>query len=142
MKQFLNRLINALALMLFTLMISTGSILKWILPPGSGRIESLTRGGIGGNKSILTLLGLTRHDWGRSHFYIAAAFLVLLIIHLALHWNWICATAWGTKKSPQPVLRRLVTVGIALFVIILLILPWVIEKQEMTKAQVVAERYR
>lgn len=34
-------------------------------------------------------LGLGRHDWGDLHFYAAIFFLLLLILHLYLHWAWI-----------------------------------------------------
>jgi len=134
MKQSLNRIINALGLLTFVSMISTGIILKWILPPGSGRVESLMRGGFGQNKTIAILMGLTRHEWGEIHFYISIAFLIILIIHFVLHWDWIRATAWGTKKCPQSSLRRWMTIGIVIFIVISLALPWVLERKEMTKA--------
>lgn len=134
MKQALNRIINALGLLIFSLLISTGSVLKWILPPGSGRVEALMRGGFGKNKTIATVMGLTRHEWGEIHFYISIAFLIILIIHLVLHWDWIRATAWGTKKNPLSSFRRLITIAIVTIVVISLALPWVLKKQEMTKA--------
>lgn len=66
----------------FLLLASTGAIMHWALPPGSG-------GRFGGHASRKELLDLSRHDWGDIHFYIAAAMITLVIVHLALHWGWI-----------------------------------------------------
>jgi hypothetical protein len=49
--------------------------LKYILPPGSG-----------GKRRFFFL---TRHQWGDMHFIFAVIFLIGMIIHLYLHWDWI-----------------------------------------------------
>jgi len=48
-------------------------------------------------------LGLHRHQWGNVHFYLSIAFVILVVIHLLLSWNWIKGKArqlfkkgWGT----------------------------------------------
>jgi hypothetical protein len=66
----------------------TGFIIKFILPPGSGgRGRELTGGrGLG---EIKSLFSMTRHEWGDIHFYLAALFFTLMIVHLVLHWTWI-----------------------------------------------------
>lgn len=127
-KAFWNRIINASALLLFCSMVSTGTILKFILPPGSGRVEKVLAGS-GREKTIDLLLGLSRHEWGEIHFYLSLGFLIILIIHLFLHWNWVRVTAWGTKQFPQPWPRKAVTLAITAFVIAALILPWIFKKE-------------
>jgi hypothetical protein len=57
-------------------LVSTGLLLRYVLPPGS-------RGGAG-----LSVWERSRHDWGDIHFYIAAGIGFLVIAHLALHWGW------------------------------------------------------
>jgi hypothetical protein len=107
-------------------MISTGFLLKWILPVGSGRIEM---SGIGRHgKAIYTVLGLDRHDWGQIHFYISLSLIGLLMIHLILHRKWILMTAWGTKDNPQSLTRRFITLGILIFILATLALPWILPK--------------
>jgi len=32
---------------------------------------------------------MTRHEWGSIHFYLAVVFVVLMVIHIILHWTWI-----------------------------------------------------
>ena len=34
-------------------------------------------------------LGLHRHTWGHIHLYLSVFLIVLLILHLWLHWTWI-----------------------------------------------------
>ncbi|MGC9057297.1 MAG: DUF4405 domain-containing protein [Candidatus Saccharicenans sp.] len=41
------------------------------------------------NEGAKYFLGLHRHEWGNIHFYLATAFVVLIVIHLAFNWSWI-----------------------------------------------------
>ena len=66
------------ALVLFS-MVATGLIVRFVLPPGSGGRQALW--------------GLGRHDWGDLHFWLAVGIGVLVLVHIALHWQWVCATA-------------------------------------------------
>lgn len=77
------------ALLLMTLLV-TGTILKWILPPGSGggRGEGFGRVFRGGRGPAATVWDWTRHDWGDFHFWIAAALVAGIALHLLLHFGW------------------------------------------------------
>ena len=33
------------------------------------------------------LLGLGRHDWGDVHFVLALTFVLLILVHIVLHWT-------------------------------------------------------
>jgi len=35
-----------------------------------------------------TILGITRYDWGDIHWMLSLIFIILIFVHLALHWNW------------------------------------------------------
>jgi len=124
-RSLLNMIIDAVSLMIFMFMISTGLILKFILPPGSGRVERLLSSTGRGQHMIDTFMGLPRHDWGIIHFYVSLGFLVLLVIHLVLHWNWIVCMVWGTKNNPQSVQMRLLSISIIAFVVLTLVSPWI-----------------
>lgn len=79
-RNVLNLLIDFLAAFCFVGMIATGYILHFPLPPGTHR--------------SLVLWGLSRHQWGEVHFWISLALLLVLLIHLVLHWQWVaCAVA-------------------------------------------------
>jgi len=69
------------------LVILTGLILKFRLPPGTGGGRRRIYGS--GGDSLFAFWGLTRHEWGGVHFYLALALIGLAAIHLYLHWSWI-----------------------------------------------------
>jgi hypothetical protein len=87
-KNTLNFIVDVLTLLAIMVMLGTGLIMKWPLPPGSG-----SRG--------LTLWGLGRHEWGDVHFWAAVALGTLLILHVALHWSWVCGTIRRLVKGPR-----------------------------------------
>lgn len=103
-----NIIIDIIAAFLFLGMIATGYILRFPLPPGSNK--------------ILSLWGYTRHQWGDVHFWISLGLLVVLVIHLVLHWNWI-VTVIGKRchlvKTAHPSLVRsgVLTSGLAILTI-------------------------
>ncbi len=74
-------IVDSLAFAGFVLLTTTGVLLHYLLPPGSGRRT--------------TLWGLDRHDWGSIHFYIALASLAVLTLHLFLHRRWITGILTG-----------------------------------------------
>jgi hypothetical protein len=90
-----NIIIDIIAAFLFLGMIATGYILRFPLPPGSNK--------------TLSLWGFTRHQWGDVHFWISLGLLMVLVIHLVLHWNWI-VTVIGKRchlvKTAHPSLVR------------------------------------
>lgn len=105
----LNFWIDVLALVVLAALTYTGLLMEWVLPPGSGR-------GPGG----MHLWGLNRHDFGEIHLWLGIALLVLLILHLALHWTWVCCTL-KTLIAPgsQPAaLRRRIISGIILCIVL------------------------
>lgn len=81
----LHFIIDILAFVVFALMSSTGVLLHYLLPPGSGRFASLW--------------SLNRHEWGEFHFWLAVVLFVLLVIHLFLNWRWIMATIKGHQHE-------------------------------------------
>jgi len=84
----LNFTIDLLAFTACIGLITTAFIMRFILPPGSGGQGRLTHDGRGA-EHIKTLLSMGRHDWGDIHFYFAIGFVLLLTIHLILHFDWI-----------------------------------------------------
>ena len=84
----LNFVIDFLSFLVLLGMVFTGVVMKWILPPGSGGRGRELHGGRGG-EHIKDLWGLTRHEWGEIHFYLAVGFVALMLVHIILHWGWI-----------------------------------------------------
>ena len=81
-------------------LILTGVLIEYVLPTGSGRAS---------------VWGLTRHQWGDVHAVFAMALLVLALIHLALHWGWVCSVCakFLELESTRPTLRRQLVSGLA-----------------------------
>ena len=102
------KLVDLFAFVLISVLISTGSVLKFALPAGSGQDA---------------LWGLTRHQWGDIHFYISLAFLLLIVAHLLLHARFIKKTVEG-KRWQHRTLRSRITLAILFVFIVLLIMPF------------------
>lgn len=88
MKLWLNRILDFLLWLAFCLMLATGFIIRYRLPPGR-------QGGHG-----LSIWGWTRHDWGDLHTWLAYTVGGLIVIHLLLHWRWMWYTALPRWKWP------------------------------------------
>ena len=94
----LNFVIDAVSLAAMLGLIATGLIVRYILPAGSGGR---------GRGAAQSLWGLTRHEWGDVHFWLAVGVVALLIIHLALHWTWTCVLVRRWVAPGKPPLPRL-----------------------------------
>ncbi len=70
-----NIIIDTLAAMVMLGLLATGIILRFTLPPRSGRVR--------------TLWSMSRHQWGDLHFWLALAAVAIVLLHLALHWDWV-----------------------------------------------------
>lgn len=86
-RSLLNIVIDALAAIVMLGMIATGIIIRFTLPSGSGR--------------TLGVWGLTRHQWGDLHFWLALAAVAIVILHLAMHWTWVVAVVRRTLVGPN-----------------------------------------
>jgi hypothetical protein len=95
-RNVVNFVIDSFTLLAMLAMVATGLLMRFVLPPGS-------RGGRG-----LGLWGLTRHDWGDVHFWLSVALGGLLVIHLLLHWTWVC-TVVNTWLHPDRARRPAVS---------------------------------
>lgn len=92
-RTMVNFVLDVIAFVDLLLLGATGSILRWVLPPGSGGGHGYGfRGGRGLGPDAgqaRQLLGLGRHDWGDIHSVLALLFIFLVLLHIILHWTWI-----------------------------------------------------
>ena len=84
----LNFIVDLVSFLNLLGMVFTGFIMKYILPPGTGGCGRQLHGGCG-RAHIKDLWSMTRHEWGNVHFYLAVVFVILMIVHIILHWSWI-----------------------------------------------------
>lgn len=111
----LNFVVDALCLLAMFCLMVTGAVIRFILPPGTG--------GRHGDGPLKTLWGLGRHDWGDIHYCLAIGLAVFVLIHLILHWTWLCATAQRlirgadtSARQAAPVSRHAYGIGLLLLV--------------------------
>lgn len=76
-RNLLNFVVDAITALVALSMVLTGVLLRWVLPPGSGQRA--------------LLWGLDRHQWGDIHWWLAIALVGMALLHVALHWRWICS---------------------------------------------------
>jgi hypothetical protein len=72
----LNIIVDSISALNLLGLAMTGLVLRFVLPPGSGP------------RSLWTL---RRHDWGGVHFWLAVSLCTVLVLHVALHWQWVCS---------------------------------------------------
>jgi len=100
-----NFVIDACSFCALSAMISSGLVLRYMLPRGSGRKES-----------ILLLWGFARHEWITFHFWAALVLIALLVVHLVLHWKWIVGIV--TRASSPHSRARIILSLVILTVIV------------------------
>lgn len=96
----LNFLIDVLSYSFFLFLITTGILMRYILPPGTGR--------------FVTIWGMSRHDWGTIHFWISVTFLAFMVLHVYLHWKWIVCMTTGKPGKRSGIKTGIIMLGIAL----------------------------
>jgi hypothetical protein len=95
----LNFIIDAVAFVGFVVLATTGVLLRYVLPPGSGRYSRIW--------------GLDRHEWGGIHFWISIVLFSVLSLHLVLHWRWIVSVVRGRPRGGSGFRAGLGVVGLA-----------------------------
>lgn len=118
----LNSWTDALAFIGFVFLTTSGILLRYQLPPGSGRLDAVGTGHRAQEKTVSVLWGLTRHEWGDVHYYIALALMAVLAFHLVLHWKWIVCVTRGKPVEGSGYRLALGVVGI-LAVLLLAVAP-------------------
>ncbi len=123
-----NFIIDVLAFLGFSLLLSTGYVLRFVLPPGSGSRQGQ------GNRPISLLWDMDRHQWGEVHFWIACSLIILIAIHLILHFGWIEAVFKGKTSEPSRATVTWALFGI-IAVILLALLPFFSSLKTQTRME-------
>jgi hypothetical protein len=129
----LNFVIDAASLLVMVGMVATGLVVRFVLPLGTGGRHSRGPG--------KALWGMGRHDWGDVHFWLAVATGLVLLVHVALHWAWVCGTVQRLVRPRSPAMSADRTSGSAYGIALLLALLvgvagflWIAERNVVTEA--------
>lgn len=106
MRSALDYLVDTLMTIAFLAIAFIGVLLAWFIPkaaeaPGYEKY----------------LWGLHRHEWGDLHHWICMAFIVLVILHLVLHWTWLKTST--RQRLPRSILLWFLIVLLAAAALIL-----------------------
>ncbi len=82
-KARINFFVDALMLLVGSLLAGTGFLMKYTLLPG------FERAAMYGRNVDMFFLGFDRHQWGTLHLWLAFMLIALLVLHLVLHTSWI-----------------------------------------------------
>jgi len=95
----LHFLIDGLLLLGAVGLVLTGLLLEFVLPSGS---------------RSASVWGMTRHEWGGLHFWIAMGMIGCVLLHVALNWGWVCSVAAKLLRagSTRATLKRKLVTGV------------------------------
>jgi hypothetical protein len=91
-------LIDVIGFIAFVFLSSSGILLYYLLPPGSGRWAQLW--------------AMNRHEWGSLHLWLAVLFFVLMALHLFTHWRFIIGLFRGHIKEGERLRTALGILGL------------------------------
>lgn len=111
-----NFIIDSIAFCAFFFLTTTGILMRYILPPGSGHFT--------------TIWGLDRHQWGTIHFWLSIALFGVLALHLILHWKWIVCVLTGKPREESG--YRSVLGFISLIIVVALSVSPLIQEKEVS----------
>lgn len=123
-KNNLNFIIDILMFLALALIAGIGFLLKY-----SGMIiRDLSAQGI---SASITFLGLKGRQWGQIHFWVSILFLLLMLIHIILHWDWIkCVYGNMIKNRFASFIMALILIIVS---ITLFIFPFIIRPEITVK---------
>ena len=106
--------IDLVSLVVFFALAVTGLLIYCVLPPcGSCTGTGCTQ------ENVPTLWRLGRHDFGRIHLYLALTTMILIVIHICLHWAWVCNTLCNLVGLKAASANRRDLYGILLLILLI-----------------------
>ena len=85
----INFILDSVSFIILLSLTFTGYVIRYVLPPGTGGLGRALHDGGGRGVNIKELWSMTRHEWGSIHFHLAVVFVVLMIVHIIMHWSWV-----------------------------------------------------
>lgn len=134
----LNALVDGIAFIAFLLLLSTGLLLEYQLPAGSGGLQGYGSGHGASDRPVHMVWGWTRHEWGQLHYWLALAMMAVLAFHVVLHWKWIVCIVQGKPSTTSGHRLILGVVGLA-FAVLLAMVPLMGGKTTISRGELRAE---
>jgi hypothetical protein len=118
-----NFLLDTALLVVFTALMVMATIVRFVFPVGSADGWSLWGG--------------TLSDWLGWQFNVVALLTLLIVLHLMLHWTWVCGVIANrlSRRGCQPVRfddGQRTLLGVALLVVLLNVVGWILALAVLT----------
>jgi hypothetical protein len=91
-------LTDVIGFIAFVFLTSSGILLYYLLPPGSGRWAQIWE--------------MSRHEWGAIHLWLAVLFFILMALHLFTHWRFIVGLFKGHIREGERLRTALGMLGL------------------------------
>lgn len=119
----LNLSIDIMMFVLLLAMAGIGFLMKYVVVRGEIRNVQY------GNDVDLEFLNLNRHQWGSVHLTISIIFMVLIVLHIILHWKSI--VSFFKCQFPSLLIRYIITGCIVIIGLLFLVSPFFVEPQKV-----------
>jgi uncharacterized protein with FMN-binding domain len=131
-----NARVDGVAFVVALVVVSTGLVMRYALPPGSGRTVGMGGGPRSLDRQVSVLWGMTRHGWGDLHYWASLVLVAVLAAHGALHFKWISSMLRGQHSDASG--KRLTVGAVALlFLIVALSLPLFVEPEHVSRRDLI-----
>ena len=117
-----NLLLDALLLVLFAAVCCAAVVIRFVFPPGPAAAG-------------WTLWGLDYDAWGGLHFGLLAALAGGILVHVMLHWSWVCGVVAGrlSRRAGGRVDEGMQTIyGVALLIALLVVVGGTVASATLT----------
>ena len=91
-----NVVLDTFGFVVFLLLAFSGLVLKYVVECKGGQGY---RGGRGVFTEPETFLWLERSGWQDIHFVLSVTLILIVLLHIILHWNWIVCQVKSVGKS-------------------------------------------
>lgn len=132
MKGKINFIIDVMMFVLMAILAGIGLLIKYVLLSGEDRWIKY------GRNVDLSFWGLDRHEWGTIHLWIAIVLIVLLVLHIILHWKMIICLykkIIGNKSG-----RIICGSALSVITVLFIVFPFII-KEDMAEIAPGRERF-
>jgi hypothetical protein len=124
-KSKLNLIIDLILLILMMPITGIGFLMKYVLVAG------FERNMLYGNNVELLFWGQTRHQWGSIHLILSVLFLLLLFLHIILHWKMIVGIF--RRMIPNKTIRILLVGLISVTALLSISFPLFVKPEQVEK---------
>lgn len=124
-RSWINFWLDVLLLLLFCTLMAVATIVRFVFPPAA-------------ESHSWRLWGGTYDEWGNLQFGLVAALALSILVHVMLHWNWVCGlvAAKVSANRKGKVDDGLQTIyGVGLLILLLTLIGGVLAAAQLTIVQ-------